>query len=102
MPGSYLAIRRTWKDGDRVEIELPMGTRMEAMPDDPHKVAMMKGPLVMAADLGDEGLTREMQFGSNVPRVRGLPAMGMPAVGKAKAVALNEVFGRRYSVYWSS
>jgi len=102
MPGSYLAIRRTWKDGDRVEMELPMGTRMEAMPDDPHKVAVMKGPLVMAADLGDEGLTKEMQFGSNVPRVRGLPAVGMPAVGKAKSVALNEIFGRRYSVYWSS
>ena len=33
-PGSYLAISRTWNNGDRVEMDLPMRLRIQAMPDD--------------------------------------------------------------------
>ena len=33
-PGSYLTLTRTWKKGDRVEMELPMRLHIEAMPDD--------------------------------------------------------------------
>jgi DUF1680 family protein len=28
-PGTFAAIRRTWKEGDRVELELPMSLRLE-------------------------------------------------------------------------
>ncbi len=51
-PGSFLAIRRTWRDGDRVEVKMPFSLRLEPMPDNPDRVAICYGPLVMAADLG--------------------------------------------------
>jgi len=66
-PGSYLAIHRTWKTGDRVEMTLPMRLSVEAMPDDATMQAFLYGPLVLAGDLGNEGLTDELTFGTNAP-----------------------------------
>ena len=51
-PGSYLAIRRVWQDGDTVSISLPMELRQEALPGDDSVAAVLYGPLVLAADLG--------------------------------------------------
>ena len=49
-PGSFAAIRRTWKDGDRVELELPMPLRLEPVDaNHPNLVALMRGPLVLFA-----------------------------------------------------
>ena len=48
----YLTITRVWKDGDVVALTLPMDLRMEATRDNPNLVAVLKGPMVMAADLG--------------------------------------------------
>jgi uncharacterized protein len=49
-PGTFAAIRRTWKDGDRVELELPMPLRLETIDANHAKVvALMQGPLVLLA-----------------------------------------------------
>src|SRR5215469_11457152 len=49
-PGTFAAIRRTWKDGDRVELELPMPLRLELVDaNHPNQVALMQGPLVLFA-----------------------------------------------------
>ena len=48
----YLRVRRAWRAGDAVELDLPMRPRFEATPDDPSVVALLHGPLVLAADLG--------------------------------------------------
>jgi DUF1680 family protein len=48
----YLCVRRAWRAGDAVELELPMPLRFEATPDDAGLVALLRGPLVLAADLG--------------------------------------------------
>ena len=58
-PGSYFVLDRIWRDGDRVEVTLPMRLHMHAMPDDPTVSAVMYGPLVLAGRLGTAGLTRE-------------------------------------------
>ncbi|HEY6549206.1 MAG TPA: beta-L-arabinofuranosidase domain-containing protein [Vicinamibacteria bacterium] len=58
-PGSYLVVDRVFRDGDRVELKLPMSLRACAMPDDPTLVAAMHGPVVLAGRLGAEGLTPE-------------------------------------------
>jgi DUF1680 family protein len=65
-PGSYLALNRTWKAGDQVEMELPMNLHSEAMPDDPSMRALLYGPLVLAGDLGSEGLTEAHIVGPNL------------------------------------
>jgi len=51
--GGYATIRRKWKTGDRVTLTLPMKPRIEPTNDDPNVIALMYGPMVLAADLGD-------------------------------------------------
>lgn len=58
-PSSYLVLDRTWRDGDRVEVHLPMRLHTVPMPDDPTVQAVMYGPLVLAGKLGTAGLTAE-------------------------------------------
>jgi len=49
-PGTFAALRRTWKDGDRVELELPMPLRLQPVDaNHPKVVALMRGPLVLFA-----------------------------------------------------
>jgi len=51
-PGSYLAIKRAWKDGDTISVSLPMTLRQEPLLGDESVTAALYGPLVLAADLG--------------------------------------------------
>jgi len=53
-PGSFVAVKRQWENGDRVEARFPYSLRLETMPDDSNRVALMYGPLVLSGDLGPE------------------------------------------------
>ncbi len=47
-PGTFAAVRRIWKDGDVVELELPMPLRLEQVDvQHPDQVALLRGPLVL-------------------------------------------------------
>jgi len=47
-PGKFLAVQRTWKDADRVELELELPLRLEAVDDqNPNRVALMHGPVAL-------------------------------------------------------
>ncbi|RAK57021.1 glycoside hydrolase family 127 protein [Phenylobacterium deserti] len=48
----YAVVRRTWRDGDTVTLDLQMPLRAETTPDDPNITAFLSGPVVLAADLG--------------------------------------------------
>ncbi len=48
----YAIVDRRWKAGDSVAIRLPLDLRIEATPGDDTVVAVLRGPMVMAADLG--------------------------------------------------
>jgi len=65
-PGSYLTLKRKWRLGDRIEMELPMHLQVQAMPDDPALQSFLYGPVVLAGDLGAEGLTRAHIIGPNL------------------------------------
>jgi DUF1680 family protein len=48
--GPCATLRRTWKKGDRIELELPMKLRLESIdPQHPQTVALLCGPLVLFA-----------------------------------------------------
>ncbi len=47
--GQFVAIERTWQKGDRVSIQLPMSTRLERLPDGSDYVAILHGPILLAA-----------------------------------------------------
>jgi uncharacterized protein len=68
-PGSYFVLDRTWHDGDRVELSLPMGLHVQPMPDDGSLQAVLYGPLVLAGRLGTAGLTPAvLRAGPTAPR----------------------------------
>lgn len=48
-PGEYIALKRNWRAGDQVVINLPMTTRLESLPDQSEYYAVLHGPIVMAA-----------------------------------------------------
>jgi uncharacterized protein len=50
----FWIIDRTWHNGDKVEILMPMELYTECMPDNPDRVAFLYGPLVLAGQLGRE------------------------------------------------
>ena len=53
-PGSYAAVTRTWTSGDTLEVVMPMAFRLEGFADNPKRVALLYGPLVMAALTGPD------------------------------------------------
>ena len=55
--GGFCCIDRTWSDGDVVDINLPMYLRIEPLADSPRQATICYGPLVLAGDFGNEGLT---------------------------------------------
>ncbi|MDG5766366.1 glycoside hydrolase family 127 protein [Balneolales bacterium ANBcel1] len=52
-PGSYFRVERDWRDGDRVTVHLPMETYGEYLPDGSPYMAVMHGPVVLAAEVTD-------------------------------------------------
>lgn len=61
-PGSYIAVTRQWKDGDRIEANYPMSPQLETTSDNPQKGALLYGPLVLAGELGTEGMQTPAPF----------------------------------------
>ena len=77
-PSSYFVLNRTWQDGDKVEVTMPMSLHINAMPDDSTLQAVMYGPLVLTGRLGTEGLTKEILRAEptklrQVPEYKGKP-----------------------------
>jgi DUF1680 family protein len=55
-PSTYAAVKCKWRDSDRIEIELPMRTTVERLPDGSDWVALLRGPIVLAAPSGTNDL----------------------------------------------
>ncbi len=120
--GSFVEIRRAWKTGDEVSVCLPKTLRLEALPDNPRRVALLWGPLVLAGDLGpepeDQGRRRRSARPEAVPVfvsaersvadwVKPVPdkpgCFRTDGVGKDRDVDLVPFYRlhrRTYAVYW--
>jgi hypothetical protein len=91
-PGSYATVEREWRDGDVVEVRLPMALRFEAFADDPARGAFVFGPIVLAADLGAEGLDARARFGPTAPETHLEDLKPAPVLGATRpAEALARV-----------
>lgn len=116
-PSSWIGISRTWKSGDTVELRLPKTLRLESMPDNPKRVAVLYGPLVLAGDLGpvdtpEAGspdfvpvlLTEGRPPSEWLEPVKGEPnTFRMVEVGRPRNVTLKPFYRtheRRYSIFW--
>ncbi len=128
-PGGYAEIKRTWRAGDVLLVNVPLNVRTEAMPDDSSKVAFLYGPLVLAGDLGPVPAGATVPYAADqsanfkhavaevpvlVPGSRKLSALPRRVGGRRlafrvegaarpRAVTLrpfNEIFYDYYNVYW--
>jgi len=121
-PDSYVEISRKWKKGDTVELVLPKTLRTEPLPDNPHRFALMWGPLVLAGDLGPElterRLRRNAAEGNSAPVLVASaqsvndfvkPVPGKPGTFVTSHVDLTpditlvpfyQLPRRRYEIYW--
>ncbi len=126
-PGSYVTLDRSWRDGDRVEIKLPMSLHTEPLPGSTNILALLCGPVVLAGDLGTNNLP--IQYNSDqtasaklkdpaVPVLVAEPAellkrvrpTGEPLVFRThhlgepddvRLIPFYQASHIRYSVYWS-
>jgi len=48
--GEYFTISRTWKDGDKIELDLDMSAKVEKIGDNPQYMAIVRGPIILARD----------------------------------------------------
>jgi uncharacterized protein len=72
-PSSFVPVSREWRDGDRVEVTLPMQTTVEGLPDGSPWYAIFRGPILLASRTSTEGLAglrAEDKRGSHIARGR--------------------------------
>jgi len=131
-PGIFAAVSRVWENGDHIAVHVPLGLRLEAAPDDPGKIALFYGPVVLAGQLGSEGLAPPIPVAGGdqnayvpvpdppvpVLAVRGKPLAGWlkpvagqsltfqtVGVGHPQEVTLVPFYrlgNERYTVYWDT
>ncbi|HLI94016.1 MAG TPA: beta-L-arabinofuranosidase domain-containing protein, partial [Puia sp.] len=110
----YIAVRRTWKKGDRIVIELPEDFHSEGMPDNPSRVALFYGPVLLAGELGIKepdpvtGIPVLVSTSADPNRwMRRMPgdslvfrtvSAGQPA--DITLIPFNRTADEYYSVYW--
>lgn len=51
-PDSYVTIDREFRNGDKVEVQLPMKLHTEFLPNTTNTIAVLYGPIVLAGELG--------------------------------------------------
>lgn len=61
-PGTYHLLERKFRNGDVIEVRLPMSLGIEPLPNAPEHVALMYGPIALAGRMGTEGLSPGSQL----------------------------------------
>ena len=126
--GHYLKIQRSWNDGDRVELRLPMELRVRPAMDNPKVVSFFYGPVLLAGELGAAGMpasglaTTQNQFSGWPPvpppdlasyepgsfrAVADKPlaftqatAAGSNGAATIRFIPFYELHHERYAIYW--
>jgi hypothetical protein len=79
-PSSYVEIHREWRDGDKVELALPMHTTVEGLPDGSPWYAILHGPIVLAHPAGTWEMTGLRADDSRMAHVAGGPEVPLDQV----------------------
>ncbi len=100
-PGSYLNLGRTWKDGDIIEMKMPMHFHLVSVMDQPNIASIFYGPILLAAE-EPASLTSWRKVTLNAEDI-GKSFTGDPATLRYSTNGVNfkpfyEIYGR-HSVY---
>ncbi len=96
----FATLRRRWKDGDRIDLELPMPMRLEAIDTEhPETIALMRGPLVLFAITEQTPKMTRQQLLAATP-VNGRPAwQAETASGSLTLLPFTSITDERYATY---
>lgn len=119
---SYVEITRKWKAGDTVELSLPKTLREEPVPDNPNRMALAWGGLILAGDLGDEiqfrrnaenaappapapvlvpaSLTADKWLAPDPGKPGDFHTVGVGTPQNIEFMPFYRIARRRYAVYW--
>ena len=128
--GGFAEVKRNWKPGDRLEAALPMATRVVRQPQCEGWLSLFHGPVLLAGELGSEGLEQRDYIGPYTP-VRAMrpldrapllvaasdaevlarihPVPGRPGTFRTDGLAMphdvtlapfHRVHFQRYAIYW--
>jgi hypothetical protein len=130
-PGSYIVLNKTWKTGDKIDITYPISLRLVATNDNPNMAAVVYGPIVLAGDMGTDGIQAPAPYAKDqldfrktaIPdnivstlNINGrklndwlIPVNGKQLVFKTTGVASKEITmipyyqidKQRYIIYWN-
>lgn len=79
-PSTYAVVRRQWKNGDTIDVDLPMHTSVERLPDGSNWAAVLYGPIVLAAPEGTNDLVGERAGAGRMAHVASGPLVPMDKV----------------------
>lgn len=129
-PSSYLELNRIWKDGDQVDVELPMDLHLEPLRGSSEYSAFLYGPVILAGELGTKNLgmedfykkmdqvphrsisfsetpilsgTSTQILGSIQQKDKSRLAFSLSCPDKSRTVSLSPLFRvhfQRYIIYW--
>ena len=101
--GTYAAISRTWRTGDRVEIALPQSFRAEPIDDkNPDVVALMRGPVQYVAVNPANDLSNDrLALPAGLKQVAPEAFVEMYGGAQVVFVPLHRVRNETYTSYFS-
>lgn len=100
LENEYLVINRTWKDGDKLHVDLPMHLTAMQTPDGKPQYSFLYGPIVLAAETGknnQDGMYADDSRGGHIANGPKIPLDQMPGIiGDASTILshLKPVAGR--------
>jgi DUF1680 family protein len=127
----YIVVNKKWKAGDKVEVDFVMELQLISANDNPNKVAIAYGPIVLAGEMGTESFNKRAPYSDptqhndyytydfSVPASiqkslsldkNNLSATIKPVAGKPLTFQTNEgitlrplydIHRQRYVVYWN-
>ncbi len=97
--GTFAQVQRQWKTGDRIDVELPLTTRLEAIdPAHADTVALLMGPLVLFAVTDSEPKVTRAQLLA-AKRTGGQNWQMQTASGPVKMLPFTAIADEQYTTY---
>ena len=96
----FAALSRQWKDGDRIDLELPMPIRLEPIdPLHPETVALLRGPLVLLVTEQAPKVSRQQLLAATPMTGQSAAWQVQSASGPLKLMPFTEITDERYTTY---
>ena len=102
VPGTYLALRRQWQEGDVIDLEIPMSFHLARMMDQPNIASLFYGPVLLAAEESgarEDYRSVKLRLDDEEKNFTGNPATLHFQIGDTKVRPFFEFYDTCYSAY---